>query len=276
MKMELRMPEGRDGRLWLHEPRGYVHPVHHHDELEFNLVMRGTGRYLVGERRYDLRRGSLLWLFTRQDHVLLDTSPDYAGWIMCFRPDLVKRACRDAAARVLLDPDPPGTYSRRLAEGALVELDALLRQVRSAFDDAVQFNYGAGFALKAVWRAFLQADERPHAKDVHPAVERAAWILRDRHGALDVPVLAKQAGLSADRLSRLFKRQMGLSLAQFRNRLRMQRFLELYGDGQRLGMLDAALRAGFGSYPQFHRVFKAEMGHGPRAWRRARYRYSGR
>jgi AraC-like DNA-binding protein len=32
-------------------------------------------------------------------------------------------------------------------------------------------------------------------------------------------------------------------------------------------MLDAALEAGFGSYPQFHRVFKRMMGHSPMQFR---------
>lgn len=261
------MPEGRDGRLWLHQPRGYVHPVHHHDELELNFVVRGTGRYLLGDRRYDIRRHSLVWLFSRQDHVLLDTSPDYAGWIVCFRPELVKRACRQPEARLLLDPDPPGWFCRQVPERRALELHALLENLLTALPDAPRFNFGVGFALLSAWRAYLEADEMAPAEDVHPAVERAAWILRDRHGALDVPVLARQAGLSADRLSRLFKQQMGVSLTEFRNRLRLRRFFELYGAGHAQGMLGAALKAGFGSYPQFHRVFRRHVGSSPRAWR---------
>jgi AraC-like DNA-binding protein len=33
-------------------------------------------------------------------------------------------------------------------------------------------------------------------------------------------------------------------------------------------MLDAALEAGFGSYPQFHRIFKRVMGRSPGKYRR--------
>jgi AraC-like DNA-binding protein len=47
----------------------------------------------------------------------------------------------------------------------------------------------------------------------------------------------------------------------------VERFLDIYGTGQRRTMLDAALEAGFGSYPQFHRVFKRMMGYSPMQFR---------
>ena len=40
-------------------------------------------------------------------------------------------------------------------------------------------------------------------------------------------------------------------------------FLEIYGDGRGVKMTSAALDAGFGSYPQFHRVFRERMGCAP-------------
>ena len=77
-----------------------------------------------------------------------------------------------------------------------------------------------------------------------------------------------RAGLSGPRLSRLFKEQTGFALAEFRNRSRVQRFLEIYGTGQRHTMLSAALDAGFGSYAQFHRVFRRIAGESPGEYRR--------
>jgi hypothetical protein len=68
----------------------------------------------------------------------------------------------------------------------------------------------------------------------------------------------------------LFKQQTGVALVDFRNRQRVEKFLAIYRTGQRTTMLDAALEAGFGSYPQFHRVFKRVMGCSPRA-RQPRY-----
>jgi len=66
----------------------------------------------------------------------------------------------------------------------------------------------------------------------------------------------------------LFKQQTGVALVDFRNRERVEKFLQIYGTGQRRTMLDAALEAGFGSYAQFHRVFKRVTGRAPGKHRR--------
>ena len=47
-----------------------------------------------------------------------------------------------------------------------------------------------------------------------------------------------------------------MSLVEYRNRLRLDRFAVLLDRG-RTNLLEAALAAGFGSYAQFHRVFRA-------------------
>jgi AraC-like DNA-binding protein len=99
-------------------------------------------------------------------------------------------------------------------------------------------------------------------------VEKAARLIHDETTTLGLDELARRSGLSPTRLSRLFKQQTGVALVDFRNRQRIERFLELYGTGQRRTMLDAALEAGFGSYPQFHRIFKRVMGRSPGKYRR--------
>jgi len=68
--------------------------------------------------------------------------------------------------------------------------------------------------------------------------------------------IASALDISLSRLSRVFKAEMGMSLVEYRNRLRLDRFSVLLDRG-RTNLLEAALAAGFGSYAQFHRVFRA-------------------
>jgi AraC-like DNA-binding protein len=97
-----------------------------------------------------------------------------------------------------------------------------------------------------------------------PLVERVLQALND-----DLPVtgerLASELGVSPGHLARSFKRKMGVSLVDYRNQLRLERFLvavQRRGNGSNL--LDAALEAGFGSYAQFHRVYRKFRGATPR------------
>jgi transcriptional regulator GlxA family with amidase domain len=118
------------------------------------------------------------------------------------------------------------------------------------------YNAGLGYVLLRAWAAHL-ANERPVlSADLHPAVEKAARLLQSHREDMSLPAIARAAGLSAARLSRLFKQQTGVSLVDFRNRQRLDTALGLYGRGQRVTLLEAALAAGFGSYVQFYRVFR--------------------
>jgi AraC-like DNA-binding protein len=257
------------GWLWCHRNRGTLHPRHRHAELEFNLVIRGSGTYLVGDRRFEFRRNDLLWLFPGQEHILIDMSADFSMWVAVFRPELVESACAGTAdTAVLCEDDPSGHFCRRLADPQGARLGALFDELLAAASDPPRYRAGISYALLAAWSAFASGEPIPPGASVHPAVERAAHLLR-HDDSLDLEALARKTGLSTGRLSRLFKQQIGLPLAEYRNRLRIERFLAAR-PGSDDSMLDAALAAGFGSYPQFHRVFKRVMGCGPAAYERRR------
>lgn len=268
MREHLHLPAALHGDIWRYCNPTTSNTRHHHAELELNLVTQGTGTYLLGNRRYQIRPGDLLWLFPAQDHVLINYSRDFEMWIAVFRHKLIKRAAADVADRVLLQTEPVETCCRRVAQQDFGRMEELFAELAAVRDRPGLLNAGLGYALLHAWRSFERAAE-VSVGDVHPAVERAARLIRDGSTALSLEELAHHAGLSAPRLSRLFKEQTGFAMVDYRNRLRVQRYLDIYGTGQRMTMLDAALEAGFGSYPQFHRVFKNVLGCSP-----AKYRYA--
>jgi AraC-like DNA-binding protein len=267
MRQQLALPPACDGDLWHYRNLGRDHAMHHHAELELNLITQGAGVYLLANRKYEIRRGDLLWLFPAQEHLLLEQTLDFEMWIGVFKPAVVRRISAQPPARVLREGDPDGEYCRRLPQRGFARLESLCSEVAAAREDRGLFNAGLSYALASAWQHFQNAAE-VSVPDVHPAVEKAARLIRDENTALSLDALARRCGLSASRLSRLFKQQTGVALVDFRNRQRVERFLDLFGNGRRLKLLDAALEAGFGSYPQFHRVFKRVIGCSPGNYRR--------
>jgi transcriptional regulator GlxA family with amidase domain len=90
-----------------------------------------------------------------------------------------------------------------------------------------------------------------------------------REPSLSGKQIATELDISLSRLARVFKREMGMSLVEYRNRLRLERFQTMLDAGGE-NLHDAAFRAGFGSYAQFHRVFRALRGGTPREALRTR------
>lgn len=267
MLERLKVPEGLDGDLWRYHP-GAGNKMHHHAELEFNLITSGTGLYILKERKFEIRRGDLLWLFPEQEHVLIQETGQFEMWVGYLKPGAAKRIASDRSEKVLCESNPSGQFCRRLEQDNFYALDSLINTVASKITHHSLFNAGLGYVVLSAWHLFQSAADIP-ASDLHPAVENAARLIRNHDSRLSLTELAQQAGLSAPRLSRLFKQQTGQPLAEFRNRHRVNQFLKIYSTGQRVTMLTAALEAGFGSYPQFHRVFTRLMGKSPQAYRRS-------
>ena len=79
--------------------------------------------------------------------------------------------------------------------------------------------------------------------------------------------IAAVLNISLSRLARVFKTLKGTSLVEYRNGLRLERFVALMDQGC-TNLLEAALDSGFGSYAQFHRVFRARLQATPREYLR--------
>lgn len=263
MLQRLEIPAALDGRVWRYTSEASANRRHRHVELELNLVTHGRGVYLLGHRRYTIARGDLLWLFPAQEHVLIEQSSEFAMWVAVFRRRAVRRNAVDAAARPLLQRSCDADTCRRLHGHDLLRIEDLLQELSAATDQAALLNAGLGYGLLQAWAAFRRAQEVP-VDALHPAVERAARVIRDEEDCGSLEQLAHRVGLSAARLSRLFKSQTGSTLVDFRNRQRLERFRQIHAADENSTLLEAALAAGFGSYPQFHRVFRRQMGRSPR------------
>lgn len=104
----------------------------------------------------------------------------------------------------------------------------------------------------------------------------AAW--RDRTQAegwfhdpeLSLDGLARRLGTNTSYLSRAFNEGLGQGFADVIGALRVGWLQQRLDDGAADDLLDLALQAGFASKTSFNRVFKAQTGMTPSAWRRAR------
>jgi len=77
--------------------------------------------------------------------------------------------------------------------------------------------------------------------------------------------LAEGLGVSPSKLGKAFRAQMGIAFVDYRNQLRLERFMKLVFPGGG-NVSQAAKSAGFGSYAQFHRVFRALVGKSPKEY----------
>jgi AraC-like DNA-binding protein len=238
------MLPGRAGQVWRHQP-AYRRPRHFHDEPELNFVIKGTAHIAVGDRVEELNAGELVLFEPGQDHALLDASADLELFVMALRPELAARA----------QGERPYVFSRKLVLGpaqtaALTEQSLALADVRDAH--AVESAVGNVFSSLGTQQRSSRVTSR-----------RAVGRLRESP-EMTATQLSGLVRADPARLSREFHRDLGVTLVEYRARLRFMRFVRLVDAGSSFAR--AAMDADFGSYAQFHRVFQRAVGCGPREY----------
>lgn len=214
--------------------------------------MSGSLKYRVQGLAAELeaRAGQLIVLPAGVTHELVRTSEDVALWVM------------------ELNGNPPLDWLSRpqvLAPGAGWRKSLITDTRRLWLRPPLQETFELQQRLFTTLSSFKNVPHAPRPPDLHPAVKRAKNLCeRQVHEELDATTIARVSGLSASRLAHLFSEQLGISPLQYRNFAQVQRFIQAYNDDER-NLLRAALAAGFGSYAQFHRVFRQVCGEHPSA-----------
>jgi len=290
MLVDLKLDPPYDGFVMLAESRR--HPPllqsHRHKELELNLLAQGTVTYVVDGRRFDFNRGSLMWFFPDQEHHLVHRTPDAQYYVAVFMPSMIRAACRDARYAGLLDPDTHGEgVLHTMVEPARFDLlrelmnsmlessldpDILNREAgygensdfRYRHGDPDSLNAGLRYLLLLAWRAQLAGKPSGSSMKLHPSVSRALELLENADEDLPLEALSRKCGVSSAHLSRMFGKQVGMSLSSYRNNLRLRRFWEAHRAEKATTITEAVFEAGFGSYAQFHKVFRRRYGCSPR------------
>jgi AraC-like DNA-binding protein len=261
---------------------------HHHVELELNLVVRGSITYIMGRQRYTFPAGILLWLFPDQEHQLVDRSSTAQNYVAVFKPSFIRKVCKTPAYAGLKNRrtesqgvlhamlGPQSFHLVRNAMDSMMEgsLDTELLNREAGFGvdsdfcyqhtDPDGLNAGLHYLLTLCWRLQNKHPAGESAVPLHPSVQRAIRLLSEGEWAGSLSALATRCKISDAHLSRLFHKQVGVPLNQYRNSVRMARFWEELKRSPNANVTEVAYAAGFGSYSQFYNLFAEAYGQGPR------------
>jgi AraC-like DNA-binding protein len=228
-------------------------PRHFHAEPEFNFVVAGSATFGIGECVAEVSAGELLAFPPGQDHVLLGTSPDVYLFAIGMDP---------AFSAKVLGRDRKAVTQPLHIRLPVDECRALFSRVSSVVDRNGVEQQTAELWEHANW--LRQKNDNRFGAAMHVLTRRTLDILDDAP-ELERDILARKLQAPPSAISRYFHRDMGLTLVQYRTRLKLLRFIHLV-DGGSENLVIASKAAGFGSYSQCHRAFQAEFGCAPRGF----------
>lgn len=292
MLVDLRLLPNYHGFTFLSDSRlsPATIPPHRHLELEVNLVVRGTITYVVGERRYTFPEKSVAWFFPDQIHQLVDRSKDSQYHVAVFKPRLVKKVCQGARypsfnrtnhdqEEILLKVISPSSFQllHEIAQSLQIggpDLKILNREAgygispefRYRHSDIERLNVGLHYLLRECRRVYESEKIEKATPKLHVAVQRALTLITEHPDLDSLDQIAANCGSSVSHLCRLFHQQVGVPINRYRNSCRLGAFIRIYQKFPHKTLMEAAYEAGFGSYPQFHKIFTDSFGISPRKY----------
>lgn len=260
------IPEPWQGRL--PETLGF----HMHENLELTLITEGRMLYLVDGKCVEVGAGDVIFFGSYIPHAWIPDRTCPVNVVeITFKGDFTQRY------KVADSPIDP-----RLAAGNLKCLvipageDETALRIRSIADELSAHAFGSRFAaaleLNLVLLALLRRmghlpdqSEQGLSTVIRTARDYIAAHLAENPGLTQI---ALAAYVTPHHLSYLFKKQMGIGIADYMNQQKILRTAELLADSE-LSILDIALQSGFTSKSNFYRVFKEYYGITPQQMRDA-------
>ena len=236
--------------VWKYSPVNWGRrPRHFHIEPEFNLLASGRATFGIGDAVVTVSEGDLLGFPPAQDHVLIEASPDLylfaIGMEPAFSSDVLRAEPEDVMqpVRLRLAPD---------------DFRALVTRASAIVD-----REGIDQPCAELWEQAHWLGRRCTARPAMHVLTRRSLSALNRAPDLQLQSLAARFKTAESEISRYFHRDVGMTFARYRTRLRLLRLIGLMDAGGAT-LKSTAQASGFGSYSQCHRIFQTEFGCSPR------------
>jgi AraC-like DNA-binding protein len=261
---------------WSGVPHAMARP-HRHNEIEMNLLERGTMTYLLGGERIRIGAGSLGLFWGAMPHQLVAASRDARchwvtlplAWFLQWRlPGPLTYAVMHG--KMVLDAD----RDRHHLDLAQFAAWAKEHRTKNAESRAILL-LEAQARLRRLAGAMVIATG-PHSERARrassgatPAVDRLAREIAERYTEpVGVDEIARAAGLHPKYATTLFKRAVGMGLLDYLVQHRLSH-AQLMLATTEAGVLQVAMESGFGSLSRFHAVFTRACRCSPARYRRS-------
>lgn len=266
-------PYGFTCELWKAAP---MRRPDRHDEIELNLLMRGSLTYLLGGTRVTFPAGRLGAFWAALPHQILESEdcPRYfvitlplAWFLQCgLPPELTDRLLSGqpvvdrSADRLELDLALCRQWERDLAgtrgrptEACLLEIQARLIRMAESLPGSSRDRTGASLAVGK--------------GDATKAEQMAAYIARHFRDAPSIESVARSVQLHPNYAMNLFKRTFRCTLNEYLTHYRIAQAQRLLATSE-MKVLDVAMESGFRTSSRFYDAFQRACGCSPIRYRR--------
>jgi AraC-like DNA-binding protein len=272
---------------WESDLPKFIFPSHWHECYELVIVLDGKVQVKIDGDVLEASRGNIVAINPGQIHGYPNSENGTRLRLFQFEAGVFSEDARHVFGKTLFSGKPVLRNSE--CPDRDVEDEPLYTQIcgllADLFTEYREQKKGYRIAIKAklclLALAYIRSGQ-PECKDLqNPTVEWHTSFVTDQrmervyelifkdfdNADLNLEAAARAAALSPSYFSRLFKEQIGRSFYDYLSTVRVSHAMEFLLTTD-LPVSLIAYKCGFDSLPTFHRVFKAEIGCTPAAYRK--------
>ena len=248
--------------------------IHTHDTCEILLCLSGGESFLIGDKVYEVNDGDLFIINHYEAHkIKYNNSLKIARFVMEVSPEFLHQASTVDTNLSRCFYARTGEFSHKipLTPEQVKYMQSLFCEIKGNSGYALDvLNYSVVLRILVfVHDKFFEQNqaEHPAEKDLlnnetlKKVIEYINLNYQNDDSSLSLDALSKYTYVSANQLSRIFKKNTGTTIPKYILSKRISEAKKLLTRG--FSVTDTATAAGFRDYSNFIRVFKKNVGVSP-------------
>lgn len=267
------------------EFKDYVGVLHKHKFIEIVYIVSGKAKHIINENEYFVKKGDISVINPDEAHAFLadeNCSDEFVAYDLMFTPDFIDKAClesddfsqlSDSFMFYSLFPDEKEFKERfNLVPNCHYELESVFEKIyheyqnhKNGYVNLIRV-YVAEIIIKLLRKIQDCEKERISESKKKIVFEVIEYIEQNYSIKINTEKIAARMFFNKNYISKLFKKQTGLSINEFVREIRLKEACRQLS-GTRRNITDIAYDCGFTDMKTFYQVFKKYMGCTPKAYR---------
>lgn len=230
---------------------------HYHENFELYFLEKGTCNYFVDNRFYNLREGDLIYIPQNRAHQTDYTRDVHSRKLINCSIDYIPEDALAEIGNESLVFRNPDTLKEISEIFDLVEKECATHDKFS--DNVIKYHMGRLFYVIA-----RHKQENKASLSENKIMERVVeYIGKNFMHEITLSEIARQNAVSAEHLSRIFKKELGVGFSEYLNNIRLQRAEFMLKNEEGRSISKIAYACGFNDSNYFSYRFKKVYGVSP-------------